>query len=152
MSGAALILAVAHLTIAAVWLGSMTYSLSVVQPKVAVFFADEQRREEFLTTLANGNRWKVVGLVSALVLTAVGVIGTATRPVATGYAVALVLYLSASAVFVNVSWRHWPARVFALPAELPTFQRSLRIQAWAMCLLVGTAFLVALSVSVGSPT
>jgi hypothetical protein len=43
---------VAHLTIAAVWLGSMVYSLTVVQPRVERFFPDPERREEFLVTLS----------------------------------------------------------------------------------------------------
>lgn len=49
-------LAVMHLTLAGAWLGSMVYSLGVVQPRVARFFHDEQRREEFLLALAHGNR------------------------------------------------------------------------------------------------
>ena len=49
-----MVVAVAHLTIAAIWLGSMVYSLLVVQPRVARFFPDESRREEFLLALAHG--------------------------------------------------------------------------------------------------
>jgi len=146
------VFAIVHLTLSAVWLGSMSYSLTVVQPKVARFFTDDSRREEFLTTLAHGNRWKVVGLIAALVVTALGVIVSARRPVAIGYAVALVLYLGAAAIFVNVSWRHWPARVFALPAELPGFRRALRLRAWSMCVLVGAAFLTALATIVAFPS
>jgi hypothetical protein len=125
----------------------MAYSLSVVQPKVARFFGDDDRREEFLVTLAHGNRWRVVGLIGALLLSAAGVAATAPRAAAIGYGVVLGLYGIAALIFVNVSWRHWPARVFALPAELPAFRRSLTRQAWAMLALVGAAFLTALSVS-----
>jgi uncharacterized membrane protein len=138
---------VAHLTIAAVWLGSMAYSLTVVQPKVARFFADEQRREDFLITLAQGNRWKVVPLIAALLLTALGVMLT-VHDQAVGYAVVAALYTVATEVFGNVSWRHWPARVFAVPDELPKFRRSLLVQARVMLALVATAFLIGLSVSV----
>lgn len=141
--------AVAHLTVAAAWFGSMLYSLTVVQPRVALFFPDEARREEFLITLAQGNRWRVLALIGALVLTAAAVVVTAPRTIAIGYAAALVLYAAATAVFVNVSWRHWPARVFALPEELPGFRRSLLLRARVMLVLVGAAFLTALSVSVG---
>jgi hypothetical protein len=66
-----MVVAVAHLTIAATWLGSMVYSLLVVQPRVALFFTDESRREEFLLALAHGNRWRVVAVVGALMLSAV---------------------------------------------------------------------------------
>lgn len=142
--------AVAHLTIASVWLGSMSYSLTVVQPKVASYFggADEARREEFLTTLAQGNRWKVVGLIAGIVGTGLVVaLGSPHGAVAIGFAVALVLYLCAAAIFANVSWRHWPARVFARPEEVPRFQRSLRAKARVMVVLVGVAFVVALGVT-----
>jgi hypothetical protein len=141
-------LAVVHLTVAATWLGSMAYSLFVVQPKVARFFADDRRREEFLVTLAHGNRRPVLGLIAVLLVTAGGVAAASPGAVATGFAVAAGLYVAATAVFVNVSWRHWPARVFAAPAELPGFRRRLQLQAAAMLALVGAAFLVALSASV----
>lgn len=142
-------LAVAHLVLAGIWVGSMAYSLTVVQARVARFFADEVCREEFFTALAQGNRWRVVGLICALMLTAIAVIASAPRAVAAGYAAALVLYAAASAVFINVSWRHWPARVFAIQAEMRGYQRSLRAQAWTMLVLVGTAYAVALSASTG---
>jgi hypothetical protein len=138
------VFALVHLPLAALWLGSMSYSLTVVQPRVARFFAEDGRREEFLTTLAQGNRWRVVGLIAALLVTGFGVVLTAPRRVALGYAVALALYLVAAGIFWYVSWRHWPARVFALPSEIPGFQRTLRRLAWAMCVLIGVAFVTAL--------
>ena len=69
--------------------------------------------------------------------------------VAIGYAVVLLLYAAASGIFWHVSWRHWPARIFAVGEELPGFQRRLHVLATAMLLLVAVAFLVALVVSVG---
>ena len=104
---------------------------------------------KILLAIAHGNRWKVVPVVGALMLSSVVLIVTWPR-VTAGYAVALVMYAAAAAIFVNVSWRHWPARVFALPAELAGFRRRLRIQAWAMFGLVALAFVIALSVSVGA--
>lgn len=145
----AMVVAVAHIAIAAIWLGSMTYSLLVVQPAVARFPADQTGREELLVTLAHGNRWPVVGLVAALALSAIAAM-IAWPEVAAGFAVALALYAAAAGIFVNVSWRHWPARVFALPEELAGYRRRLRIQAWTMTVLVGAAFLVTLSVSVAA--
>jgi hypothetical protein len=101
-----MLFAIVHLTIAAVWLGSMVYSLAVVQPKVARFFDDIQRREEFITTLAQGNRWRVVGLIVALIATAAATIVTTSRAAAIGYAVVIGLYAVAAATFVYISWRH----------------------------------------------
>lgn len=140
-------LVVAHLTLVSIWLGSMAYSLGVVQPKVDRFFPDEQRREEFLIRLAHGNRWKVIGLLAALLATALAVIALSPHDRA-AYTVALILYTIAAAIFCNVSWRHWPARLFALPTELAGFRRRLRIQATAILALVGTAFVLTLFESV----
>jgi hypothetical protein len=147
--GVATVVTVAHLAGAAVWLGSMVYSLAVVQPRVERFFPDRERREEFLLLLAHGNRRPVVALIAVLLLTDLAVL--LGRPeIRLGYGIALVLYLLASALFVHVSWRHWPARVFALPEELPGFQRRLRQLAWMMLGCVGAAFLTTLSASVGA--
>jgi hypothetical protein len=145
-----MILQTAHLLLAAVWTGSMAYSLNVVQPKVARFFPDEQEREDFLVLLAHGNRWKVVGMIAALLTTAAAVLATGpSRPVAIGFGVAITLETFAAVVFVDVSWRHWPARVFAVRTELAGFRRALKIRAWTILTLVGSAFTIALAVSVG---
>src|SRR5262249_17774016 len=62
----------AHLMLGAGWLGAMSYSLFMVQPKAARYFgADDDAHEEFVTALANGARWKVVGLLAAITATGV---------------------------------------------------------------------------------
>ncbi len=142
-----MIVELAYLVLTTLWLGSMVYSLAVVQPKIARFFPDEERREEFLVTLANGNRWPVVGLVAGLVVSGSVVAITGAGAVSTGYAVAVGLDVVAAAIFVDVSWRHWPARVFALPAELPRFRRALTLRATTMTALVGVSYVVAAVVS-----
>lgn len=142
------VLMVAHLAVAAIWLGSMAYSLTVLQPKVARFFPDVEDREQFLLLLAHGNRWKVVGLLATLMISGLGATVGSDGLVAIGYPVSLLLYAAAGAIFWYVSWRHWPARVFAVVEELPAFQHRLRVLAGIMLLLVGMAFVVALSVSV----
>ena len=144
-----MLLVIGHLTVAAIWLGSMSYSLTVVQPKVAAFFPDAEDREPFLVLLAHGNRWKVLGLVAVLILTGLGVAVLSGGLIAIGYAIALLLYAAATTIFWYVSWRHWPARIFAVSEELPGFQRRLQVLATTMLLLVAVAFLVALGVSVG---
>ncbi|EWM15205.1 hypothetical protein [Kutzneria sp. 744] len=141
------LLLVAHLVIAAIWLGSMSYSLTVVQPKVDRFFLDEEQREEFLVLLAHGNRWKVVGLVAALVVSGIALVFL----VSPWYAVSVVLYAIAASIFWHVSWRHWPARIFAVVEELASYRRRLRILASCMVVLVGVAFVFALGVTVVRP-
>lgn len=141
------LLLVLHLTLAAIWMGSMGYSLTVVQPKVDRYFPDEEQREEFLLLLAHGNRWKVVGLIAALVLSGVGLVVL----VSGWYAISVVFYGIAAVIFWHVSWRHWPARIFAVATELAGYRRRLRILASCMTLLVGLAFVYALVVTVVRP-
>lgn len=138
------VLLTVHLGLAAMWCGSMGYSLVVVQPKVARFGFDDDRLEEFLTLLAQGNRWKVIPIVAALLTTGAGVAAVSDggmRGVFTGI---LVVYGAAATIFADVSWRHWPARVFALPQERPALRRALRLRAWTMLVLVASAFAAAL--------
>ena len=138
-----------HILAAAVWTGSMAYSLTVVQPKVAGFFRDVGQRELFLATLANGNRWKVLGLAAGLLASGAGAVALTDRPaVRYGFGVALVLELVAVGVFREVSWRHWPARVFALAEEVPRFQRALLLRARTMTGLVGGSLVLTVAVSV----
>lgn len=144
------ILEVVYLLPAAVWTGSMTYSLAVVQPRSLRFFGDSDRLEEFLTVLAQGNRWRVLAMAATLIASATAIVvvcpWSGARVV---YGIALVLDVAATAVFAHVSWRHWPARVFALPEERPGFRRRLLMSARAIWLLVGTGFVLTLLASVG---
>lgn len=141
--------AVIHLAVAAAWAGSMAYSLTVVQPKVAAFFPDDVRREEFLTVLAQGNRRRVVGLIAVLLLSGIGVSLTASTAVVMGFGMAVGLDVVAALIFVEVSWRHWPRRIFALRDDIPAFQLALQRRARIMLALVGLAFLVALGSAIG---
>jgi uncharacterized membrane protein len=142
-------LVVVHAGLATVWLGGMAYSLTVVQPKVARFFADdEDRHEEFVALIAQGNRWKVIALIVALAGTGVALWAmddfehTAAQLAKAG------LLTIATAIFWYVSWRHWPRRVFALPEERPAMRRQLRMLASTMTVLVGAAFVIGVSASV----
>lgn len=136
-----------YLALTTVWLGSMVYSLVVVQPRIARFFRGDEQREEFLVALAHGNRWPVVALIVGLVLSGGAVAGAASGAATVGYTVAVGLDLVAAGVFVDVSWRHWPARTFALPEELPGFRRRLTVRAATMTILIGVSYVVALAVS-----
>lgn len=144
------ILEAVYLLPAAVWTGSMTYSLGVVQPRSARFFTDDDHLEEFLTVLASRNRWPVVAMATTLIVSATALLVVCPwHGARLVYGIALALDLVATAVFANVSWRHWPARVFALPEERPDFRRRLRLSARAIWLLVGAGFVLALVASVG---
>ncbi|MFC6020584.1 hypothetical protein ACFP2T_30980 [Plantactinospora solaniradicis] len=144
-----------HAGVAALWLGSMAYSLFVVQPKLARMVdappAEEpQRVEDAQRILAHGNRWPVTGLIGVLWVTGLALALLAQERSATGWTVLAVkaaLLAGASGLFWWVSWRGWPRRVFALPAELPGLQRRFRLVALTMCGLVGAAY--ALGVTAG---
>lgn len=136
-----------YLVLTTLWLGSMVYSLVVVQPRVARFFRDDEQREEFLVVLASGNRWPVVALVVGLLLSGGGVAIAGSGAVSVGFTLAVGLDLVAAGIFVDVSWRHWPARIFALPEEIPGFRRRLTVRAATMTVLVGVSYVVALTVS-----
>jgi hypothetical protein len=121
-----------HLLLGAGWFGAMSYSLFVLQPKAARYFTDDDEHEAFLTTIADGARWKVVGLLAALAATGAGLILLATDRSGWWWAVVaakIALLAVAAAVFWLVSWRYWPARVFALPAERPALRHRFRLAA-----------------------
>jgi Flp pilus assembly protein TadB len=135
-------LLLAHAGGAALWLGSMAYSLFVVQPRLPRMLGDEAAVEDAQRVLAHGNRWPVVAIISVLWLTGIGLVltGDGTGWWWAGVALKAVLLAAATGLFWWVSWRGWPRRVFALPAELPGLQRRFRLVALGMFALVGAAF------------
>ncbi|MGW5364853.1 hypothetical protein [Actinopolymorpha pittospori] len=140
-----LALVLVHAAVAAGWLGGMLYSLFVVTPKAARFFGrDDDGREAFLTTMASGNRWKVVAMIGVLAMT--GVTLVLTDPRASSrlpfYAVKAALLLVATLVFAHVSWRLWPRRLFALAEERPALLARFRRAAYTLVVLVGAAFVL----------
>jgi Flp pilus assembly protein TadB len=140
-------LLLAHLGAAALWLGSMGYSLFVVQPRLARVLRDPARVEDVYRELAAGNRWRVAGLIGVLGLSGLALVATAAatdRPVWWWAVVAakIALWAGAAGLFWWVSWRGWPRRVFALPDELPAVQRRFRSVALTLLVVVATAFVL----------
>lgn len=140
--------ATVHVLVGAVWLGAMTYSLGVVQPRARRFFADltpgMRDYEDFATTVAAGARWKVIAMIAVLAASGAGLAFTAgaERRSATWWAlvgVKIGLLAVASAVFWYVSWRMWPRRVFALASEAAGHQRAFMRVGGALVVLVGAA-------------
>ncbi|MGC4936330.1 hypothetical protein [Kribbella sp. DT2] len=134
------LVAVLHAGLAAAWVGGMAYSLLVIQPKLAKFYAkDPETRETLTVVIASGNRWKVVGLIGVIAAS-----GAVLLLLDTDHwwihAVKAVLLAAATGIFWYVSWRHWPHRVFATSAEVPAYQARLRLLATIMLALTGTAF------------
>src|SRR5258705_8243534 len=68
------VLVLVHAGVGALWLGSMIYSLFVVQPRVARVLPDPVQAEELYRELGAGNRWRVIGLMGVLAATGVGLL------------------------------------------------------------------------------
>jgi putative copper export protein len=112
----------AHVVVAAVWLGAMAYSLAIVQPRAARFLADERRTEELAAVLAAGARRKVLAVIAFIALSGVALVLIAPAGERSGAWWALIAVKAgllgvALGVFAHVSWRLWPARLFAGPDE-----------------------------------
>jgi putative copper export protein len=140
------VLLLVHVGATAVWLGAMVYSLLVVQPRLARFFADTDEREDFTTLLAAGARWRVLGLAGALALSGAGLTAIEVReadsPSNAWTALVVtksVLLATAIALFVYVSWRLWPTRLLAHmsgSSDLPRIQSRFRAVAVALTALI----------------
>jgi len=134
------LIAIIHAGLAAAWVGGMTYSLFVVQPKLKKFFGpDEDDREALTAVIASGNRWKVIGLIAVIAATGV-ILVLLDHQHWWLHALKAILLLAATTIFWYVSWRHWPRRVFATSTERAALQRQLLILATTMLALAGTAF------------
>ena len=144
------LLVIVHTGVAAIWLGAMTYSLLIVQPRARRWLGDPQRYEEFAATIAAGARWKVLGMIAAVALSGAGLALLAVdggRPDAawTVLIVAKVALLAVSlGLFWFVSWRLWPRRLFALESELPPLRRRFDLVAVSLTGTVAAAFLLGL--------
>jgi hypothetical protein len=141
-----LLLAAVHALTGAAWLGAMIYSLTVLQPRAIRFFDGPERFEEFITVVSHGARRKVLAVFAITAVTGLGLVLLRPGPVSAVWVVLVVLktvLLVASLVlFVYVSWRMWPARVLALPEEIPGLQRQFRRAGLTMIALVGLNFLL----------
>jgi hypothetical protein len=146
------VLLLAHAVAGAVWLGAMAYSLAVVQRRVRLFFGDPARAEEVAVFLAAGARWKVIGLMVVLAATGGGLIAVEGWGHSAGWQVAVVvkavLLAGAAGFFAWVSWRLWPARIFALPAEILRWQRRFDLVGAVLVGLVGAEFVLGIAAHV----
>src|SRR5262249_20504327 len=112
----AVLFAIGHALAGAAWFGSMVYSLTVLQPRAARFFATAGQFEEFIAVVSAGARWKVLAAFAFVAVTGLGLFFLRLPgPVSSLWWVLIAakvgLFLAALALFWYVSWRLWPARV-----------------------------------------
>ncbi|MFC7481039.1 hypothetical protein ACFQX7_14740 [Luedemannella flava] len=134
------VLVLVHAGVAALWLGSMAYSLFVVQPRLPRIVGSPDV-EDAQRELAQGNRWPVVAVIATLWVTG-GALAFLHEGPWWPLMVKAGLLGAATVLFWWISWRGWPRRVFALPSELPGLQRDFRRIARTMLTLVALAFAV----------
>jgi hypothetical protein len=133
-------LAVIHALAGAAWLGAMVYSLFVLHPRAHAYFPREAEFESFITAVSHGARRKVLTGLALIGLSgaALALVRWPESP-AVSWLVLLgakvVLFAAALGLFVYVSWRMWPARVFAVGAEVPQIQKAFRRVGLAMVTL-----------------
>jgi uncharacterized membrane protein len=137
--------AIIHALASAAWFGSMFYSFFVLHPRAKKFFAtDDEQFEQFIATVAQGARWKVLGAFAVVAVSGVLLVllgrPQPAPPLWIGCVVAKVIcLLIALAVFCYASWRLWPARIFATPDELPGLRKSFRRVAIVLLTLIAAA-------------
>lgn len=140
------ILAAAHVLAGAAWLGAMFYSLVVLHPRARRFFESPRRFEDFITYLAAGARWKVLGGAIFIALTGAGLLLGRTTELTHLKWICLVakiiLFTVAVSVFCFTSWVLWPARSLASTEEIPKFQRKFKIVAVTLIGLVAASMVL----------
>jgi hypothetical protein len=133
-----------HALAAAAWFGSIFYGVFVLYPRVSRHFDTIAERERLLMALSHGARWYMVAAMSLVGLSGLGLFlmpkNEVTNPWLTLAGIKAVLMIASTILFWRVSWYWWPARLFALEAELPAIHRRFRMGAACMLMLVGVNF------------
>jgi hypothetical protein len=143
-----LLLAAAHVLAGAAWFGAMLYSLAVLHPRARSFFGGPRKFEDFITFIAAGARWKVLGGAIFIALTGVSLMCAVAGMSSPGKLACLVvkaiLFVAAVSLFCYTSWILWPARTLASVEEIPRFQQKFRMIALALLVLVGASMVIGL--------
>jgi len=125
----------------AAWFGSIFYSIFVLYPKMCRYFEEIAERERFLLALSHGARWHMVSAIALVALSGIGLTLMPRERITDAWLILIgvktTLLIASAVYFWRISWHWWPARLFALPNELPAIHRRFRIAAGAMLLLVG---------------
>jgi uncharacterized membrane protein len=136
------LMAVLHGLVGAIWLGSMAFSLFVMQPRARAYFENQSDLEAFFATMGHGARWKVLLALGVLAVTGIGLAVVRWTHASSSWwltlvGAKLVLFTVALGLFVHISWHLWPARLFASSQELPRLQGTFRRAGLTMLALAG---------------
>jgi len=130
-----------HVLAGAAWFGSVFYGVFVLYPRADTIFESIAERERFLISLSHGLRWHMIAAMSLVGLSGVGIALTPRNDMSvmwlTLVGIKAGLLILCALLFWRVSWTWWPARTFALEAELPAIHREFRIGAMVMLCLIG---------------
>lgn len=148
------VLAVIHVLAGAVWLGSMVYSLTMLHPGAYRYFRDEAEFEAFIAAVSHGARGKVLFGMAVIGVTGIALVAAQwPQPISSrwvGFVGAkAVSFVAALCLFCYTSWRLWPARLFAVPEEIPRFQRTFRWVAVSMVTLAGLGMVLGILLHTG---
>lgn len=127
---AGVVLAILHALAGGLWLGGVFYSLFVLRPRAQRYFAREAQFEEFVAAVSHGGRAKFLLALAGIAVTGAGLAYLRWRADSPGWLTVLcvktALFLTIAGAFAYISWRLWPARVFAAGAELRGVQGRFR--------------------------
>jgi uncharacterized membrane protein len=133
-----------HALAGAAWFGSIFYGVFVLYPRLSRNIENSAERERVLLALSHGVRWHMIAAMSLVALSGVGLLLMPPKEMTalslTLIGMKAVLMLGSAILFWRVSWYWWPARLFAMEAELPAIHRRFRIGAACMLVLVGLNF------------
>ena len=137
-------LLILHALAGAAWFGSIFYGVFVLYPRVSRHFETIAERERLLMALSHGARWHMIAAMSLVAVSGLGLMLVPRHEMTAAWLTLVgakaALMIVSAILFWRVSWYWWPARLFALDAELPSIHRRFRIGAACMLLLVGLNF------------
>ena len=139
------LLACVHLLASAAWFGAMVYNLTILHPRARKFFGrDDEKFEDFVATISQGARWKVLSGLGLIAVTGIGLIPLAYPPQNQMrwnrlIAIHAALLVAAVILFWYASWRLWPKRIFAVGAEAEIIRRQFRFVAISMICIAAAA-------------
>ena len=141
------ILRAGHILSSSALFGAMFYSIAVLQPRAKRYFDEPRQFEEFIAFVSNGARWKMLAGFALIAMTGFMLMrlrGANNNRIWTGLICAKISVLIVMVCFFSfVSWRLWPAHIFATTEEIPKFQRLFRFVAFTMMTLVTLEFILA---------